>query len=219
MIRLALRSLVLLLLLGSGAPLRAEETHPARGQITVAFSPWDDAETLLLKTLSDARRSIHVQAYLLTSQNIADGLIQARQRGVQVWVLADAQQAENSDLSQIPRLAQAGVSVALETRYNIAHNKVMLVDAESDDCAVITGSYNFTQSARTRNAENLLVIKGDSQLAAAYLANWRRHQADAQAYQANGKPPSPRKPKAPKPALRFPWEGEAAPVWRGFNVK
>lgn len=214
--RLALCSLAWVLLWGSGAPLRAEESHPARGQITVAFSPWDDAEALLLKTLSEARRSIHVQAYLLTSQTIADGLIQAKQRGVPVWVLADAQQAENSDLSQVPRLAQAGIPVALETRYSIAHNKVMLVDAESEDCAVITGSYNFTQSARTRNAENLLLIKGDSQLAATYLANWRRHQADAQVYHANSKPPSTRKPKAPKPSLRFPWEAGAAPGWQRF---
>jgi phosphatidylserine/phosphatidylglycerophosphate/cardiolipin synthase-like enzyme len=52
----------------------------------------------------------------------------------------------------------------------IAHNKVMIVD----DNIVITGSFNFTNSAQTRNAENLLVLRS-ADLAQNYKANWLEH--------------------------------------------
>ncbi|MSQ65236.1 MAG: hypothetical protein EXR37_02605 [Limnohabitans sp.] len=52
----------------------------------------------------------------------------------------------------------------------MAHNKVIVVDGE----LVITGSFNFTNSAQTRNAENLLVLKS-SGLAESYKANWLTH--------------------------------------------
>ena len=75
--------------------------------------------------------------------------------------------------------ALAGVPVALETRYNAAHNKLLIADAEGPGCAVLTGSYNFSWSAQNRNAENILVVRGDCPLAQAYAANWRRHRRDA----------------------------------------
>jgi len=39
---------------------------------------------------------------------------------------------------------------------------------------VITGSFNFTQAAERRNAENLLVIEAKPKLTAAYQRNQRR---------------------------------------------
>lgn len=48
--------------------------------------------------------------------------------------------------------------------------------------ALVTGSYNFTFSAQARNAENLLILRGNAPLSGVYLDNWRRHQADALPY-------------------------------------
>src|SRR5690606_5007436 len=64
----------------------AAET-PATGSTEVLFSPWDDAEGGLIAALAQARQSIHVQAYLLTSRNIAKALLQAHRRGVEVRIL------------------------------------------------------------------------------------------------------------------------------------
>jgi phosphatidylserine/phosphatidylglycerophosphate/cardiolipin synthase-like enzyme len=159
----------------------APATLAAAGSAEVLFSPWDDVEGHLIAALDGARQSIHVQAYLLTSRNIAKALLQAQQRGVQVQILADAEMSKGES-SQIPKLAAAGIPVWLETRYANAHNKIMLIDAESRNPAVITGSYNYTWSAQARNAENLLILRDNSQLTKTYLHNWRRHQRDAEPY-------------------------------------
>ena len=44
-------------------------------------------------------------------------------------------------------------------------------------------SFNFTQAAEKRNAENLLVIEGKPRLAAAYQRNLNEHLAHADPYQ------------------------------------
>lgn len=136
-----------------------------------------------MRTLGEARQSIHVQAYLLTSRSIARSLEEAHARGVKVEVLADREMLQKGENSLLPRLAAAGIPVWLETRYASAHNKILLVDAEGDQGIVVTGSYNFTWSAQARNAENLLILRGNPALARRYLDNWRRHRAEAEKYQ------------------------------------
>jgi phosphatidylserine/phosphatidylglycerophosphate/cardiolipin synthase-like enzyme len=146
----------------------------------VLFTPWDDAEGAIVRVLGEAKKSIHVQAYLLTSRSIAKALLDAKTRGVAVEVLADREMVSKGDKSLIPALAAEGIPVWLETRYAIAHNKVLLIDAASGHGVVITGSYNFTWSAQARNAENLLILRDNPALMRRYLDNWRRHRGDAE---------------------------------------
>lgn len=155
---------------------------PAAGTVEALFTPWDDAEGELLREIAAAKSSLHVQAYLITSRNIARALLAAHQRGVRVEILADRENVAKGENSQVPQLAQAGIAVRLETRYAAAHNKIVLVDALEPHPVVITGSYNFSFSAQARNAENLLFLRGHRALAQRYLANWRRHHDEAQDY-------------------------------------
>lgn len=170
------------------APALASETFPARGTVELAFSPANDPEAALIRVIRDARETLHVHAYVFTRKPIAKALIAAHRRGVRVEVLADANMNRRGKSNAVPLLLEAGVPVAFETGYAAAHNKVVIADADEAGCAVVTGSYNFTWSAKRRNAENLLILRGNCPLARAYLDNWRRHRADA------------------TPVTRFPWK-------------
>jgi phosphatidylserine/phosphatidylglycerophosphate/cardiolipin synthase-like enzyme len=155
---------------------------PAQGQLQPAFAPWDDIDTLLVDVISQARRQVLVQAYLLTSKPLSAALIAAHRRGVDVQVMIDAQQLERVASSVAPALAAANVPVWLETKYQNAHNKVIVVDPGMPEAAVITGSFNFTWTAQHRNAENVLIVRDNPALAARYTANWERHRRDAVPY-------------------------------------
>ncbi|MDB5635250.1 MAG: hypothetical protein JWP51_158 [Bradyrhizobium sp.] len=50
----------------------------------------------------------------------------------------------------------------------IVHSKAIVIDPFSDQCAVITGSHNFSASASARNDENLVIVRGNGKLAQAY---------------------------------------------------
>ncbi len=176
----AAAALAMLALLAAGAAPAAPLV--SSGTVDALFTPWDDAEGAIVRALGEARRSIHVQAYLLTSRAIARALQEAKARGVAVELLADREMVLKGENSLVPKLAAEGIPVWLETRYAAAHNKIILIDAGEAHGAVITGSYNFTWSAQARNAENLLILRDDPALARRYLENWRRHRDEAERY-------------------------------------
>jgi phosphatidylserine/phosphatidylglycerophosphate/cardiolipin synthase-like enzyme len=154
----------------------------AHGSLQPAFAPWDNVEGLIVEAIDKASRQVLVQAYLLTSKNIADALIAARRRGIDVRILADAEQLGKSGPTMLPDLATAGVAIWVETKYQNAHNKVIVIDAVTPDATVITGSYNFTWTAQHKNAENVLIARKNPALAARYALNWERHRQDAVPY-------------------------------------
>lgn len=165
------------------SPVAQGKELPATGTVEVLFTPWDDAEGALIRAIEAAGRDIHVHAYLFTSRNLASALIAAHRRGVRVRVLADQKMVFEGKNSRIPELAAAGIEVRLETRYAAAHHKVMIFDGRGKHPVLVTGSYNFTFAAQARNAENMLILRGNPLLARAYLANWGRHHAEATPWQ------------------------------------
>lgn len=151
----------------------------AQGTIQAAFSPWDNVEEMIVDAIDAARKQVLVQAYLLTSKKIAAALIAAHRRGVDVQVLADAEQDAKTASSKLADLAGASIKVLLETKYQNAHNKIIIVDAATSDATLITGSFNFTWSAQHKNAENILIARKNMPLVSRYLVNWERHRQDS----------------------------------------
>lgn len=126
----------------------------------------DGCADLLIDLINRANKSIHVMIYSFTLDKIADALIDAKLRGVDVRILVEKEKAYQRG-SEIPRLIEAGVEVALDSNPNLMHHKVMIVDEK----IVVTGSYNWSWSAENRNDENLIVILG-SEAAAIYEAEF-----------------------------------------------
>ena len=151
------------------------DVQPATGTIQLAFTPGDDAAELIMQAIKHARKQILVQAYSFTHLGIARALIHAYQRGIDVIVVADPQQAQRIPTSLIQQLALAGIPVFMDSEHSSAHNKVMIIDADSHP-TVITGSYNFTHAAQFTNAENLLILRDNAAIASAYRNNWQRHR-------------------------------------------
>lgn len=155
---------------------------PTQGEWQVAFTPGDDVYALLDEVVGSARERVLVQAYLFTSKKLAQTLIAAHRRGVDVQVLLDSGQLEKVKSSAAPLLARAGIPVWVETRYQNAHNKVLIADPDAPQATVVTGSFNFTWTAQHRNAENVLIIRRNKPLAARYAENWERHRREAEPY-------------------------------------
>ncbi|HJT51549.1 MAG TPA: phospholipase D family protein [Nitrosospira sp.] len=155
---------------------------PSSGTIQVAFTPADDAGKLITDAIDRAQQQILVQTFSFTHRKIAEALIAAKRRGVDVKVIADREQAEKIPTSLIAKMAAEGVPVYMDSSHVSAHNKVMVIDANSENATLVTGSFNFTHAAQYRNAENVLVIQGNPQLAELYLKNWHDHYRHSRPY-------------------------------------
>jgi len=159
--------------------IRQPAAIAAAGTVQVAFTPGDNGTALIVQAVESARKQVLVQAYSFTSRDIAQALIEARRRGLDVQLIADPKQAHTSEHGMVEYIAGAGVPTFFDEEHDSAHNKVMVIDAETANPVVITGSFNFSQAAQHKNAENLLLFRGNPQLAAAYLRNWRKHREHA----------------------------------------
>ncbi|MEY4436313.1 MAG: hypothetical protein RLY41_594 [Pseudomonadota bacterium] len=135
----------------------------------VYFTPPVGAAAAIVRTIDASEREVLVQAYGFTHNAIAQALVRAHQRGVKVYVLLD-KKSEKTNRYVIDMLTQAQVDLRYDGKHAIAHNKVMVID----ESVVITGSFNFTNSAETRNAENLLLLKS-GELARRYKSEWQIH--------------------------------------------
>lgn len=135
--------------------------------LTDAFSPRQGATKLVVSVIDDAHESVHVAAYSFTSRSIADALVAASQRGVEVMVVLDKRQGKRSMAGY---LRDNGIPVRINSHYAIMHNKFIIID----DKVLELGSFNYTKSAEEKNAENVLVIRGQKKVIKDYSAQWSK---------------------------------------------
>jgi phosphatidylserine/phosphatidylglycerophosphate/cardiolipin synthase-like enzyme len=144
--------------------------------VAVFFSPKGGCTDAVLRELKAARREVHVLAYSFSSKAIAQALVDAKMRGLKVEIVLDRSN-EQEQYSDLKFFQEQGLTPVIDAQHAIAHNKVMLIDGST----IITGSFNFTHQAEAENAENLLIIKGHSELAHAYRQNFESHKVHAEA--------------------------------------
>jgi phosphatidylserine/phosphatidylglycerophosphate/cardiolipin synthase-like enzyme len=183
------RMLVVLLVLAAAIVcVRAAHADPpaAVPPIEVRFSPNGGCMDAILREIAAAKREVLVEAYWFTSARMADALVQAHKRGIEVRVILDASRTQLDDV-QADVLANAHVPLQIDDKHVTAHNKLVIVDGG----VVITGSFNFTEQSETENAENLLIIR-DKAIAEKYTANWKSHAAHSPVY---GNPATEKTPK------------------------
>jgi phosphatidylserine/phosphatidylglycerophosphate/cardiolipin synthase-like enzyme len=118
------------------------------------FSPEDDTIDHLLALVSGAQKTVYFLAFSFTSDELADAIMAAQERGVEVRGVLDAGQAASNQGGEYARLRAAGVDVRMDGEGGNMHNKVLIIDGE----IVVTGSYNFSANAEDSNDENTLII-------------------------------------------------------------
>ncbi len=146
-----------LLLAGSGC---AEQT-----QQEALFCPADGCAERLIREIDGATGSVHVAIAYFTHADIADALIRAHERGVDVKVLGEADENVPGGINydMVGLLSSAGVPYRDDSNPAIMHDKFAIIDSG----IVLTGSFNYTHAADERNNENLVVLVA-SRTAAAF---------------------------------------------------
>jgi len=150
-------------------------------KIQVYFSPSGGCTEAITNALGSAKKTVLVQAYSFTSAPIAKALVDAKRRGLNVQVILDKSQ-RTERYSSATFLLNQGVPTFIDASHAIAHNKIIVIDGVT----VVTGSFNFTSAAESKNAENLLIIQ-DPALANRYTENWNTHRQHSVVYEGHAK--------------------------------
>ena len=143
----------LVLSLGVGLALPVADLSATPATISTCFAPGNDCAAFAIRVINLAQRQILVGAYnLTTGSGIVEALLGAKQRGVDVRLVADKTTPCQRN-SGIDLLARAGVPIWIDQAARIAHVKTMVIDSTY----TLMGPYNWTAGA-ARNSENLNLV-------------------------------------------------------------
>jgi phosphatidylserine/phosphatidylglycerophosphate/cardiolipin synthase-like enzyme len=137
--------------------------------IDVYFSPDDGVQASFVDLVNNAQKSIYFMAFSFTTDEIGDAVRARAQDGVVVAGVMETEQVNSNIGTEFDPFRQAGLDVLRDGNEGLMHHKVMIIDENT----VILGSYNFTNSAETRNDENLIVVYNED-IAAQFVAEFQR---------------------------------------------
>ena len=140
----------------------AETPHPSltidSTRVDTFFSPDDGVLNYVAAVLSGAEESVYFLTFSFTSNDLGDIVRQKAEDGLVVKGVMDEEQVASNQGTEYDPFKQAGIDVRIDGVEGQMHHKVFIVD----ESIVIVGSYNFSQSAETRNDENLLIIYNEA---------------------------------------------------------
>ncbi|MDR3238187.1 MAG: phospholipase D-like domain-containing protein [Spirochaetia bacterium] len=108
-------------------------------------------EKALVKAINGAKTSFFAAFYDIDSVPVTQALVAAKKRGVNVRIVTDDSNYNNTQISQ---MLSAGIPVESDRRRELMHNKFAIIDNEK----VWTGSYNVTANGENRNNNNAILI-------------------------------------------------------------
>jgi len=137
--------------------------------IEIYFSPDDGVANHILKILDEAQKSIYFLAFSFTTDEFGETIRMQAENGLTVAGVMEEQQVKSNVGTEYDFFKQAGLDVFLDGNEGQMHHKTMIIDER----IVITGSYNFSNSAETRNDENLVIIHNE-QIADFFMSEFQR---------------------------------------------
>jgi phosphatidylserine/phosphatidylglycerophosphate/cardiolipin synthase-like enzyme len=169
-----------------------EELFDVDGTLVELYtSPQDNLEKRIIEIIDKARDSIYLVMFYLTNDNIYWALRRAISRGVKVKGIFDERGVSNNFAEALDLIkTKNGVVDALA---GLAHHKFAIVDKDSAEPVVITGSANWSYSGTRYNDENTLIIH-DPKVARTFFTHWQKLYYDATfayPHSADTDPPGP----------------------------
>lgn len=112
----------------------------------------------IVKLIDNADKYVYFAIYYFTKNNIADALIRAKKRGLEVAGITDREASSGSNKHVVQKLKKAGVDIKIRNNNEgIMHLKTLVTED-----AYVSGSFNWTQSATISNDEVLEISTNES---------------------------------------------------------
>lgn len=134
----------------------------------IKLSPSEDIFEFVSEQLNQAEKSINVCVFIFDYKPLADLLIEAQKKGIEIRVITDFRSVtlpmrdayERYNESLVGYLMKNDIKVAVYKGKNkaIMHNKFVIIDG----IKIMIGSYNFQKEAQPINQENLLITSDSS---------------------------------------------------------
>ncbi len=113
-----------------------------------------DAVARIKQLIRTAQKTIQVAMFTWTRIDLAQELIEAHQRGIQVEVALDRNSSNGVSSKVTKLLREEGIPVSLNEGSGLLHHKMVLIDQET----LVFGSANWTLAAFEKNNDCFVVL-------------------------------------------------------------
>lgn len=121
-------------------------------QSEVYFSPGDDCADAIITEIHSAERKIDLCVFTISDDRISQSILIALKKGIQIRIITDDEKIHDRG-SDIFSFYHAGIPVKIDNSRHFMHDKFAIFDNQS----IVTGSFNWTNSASKFNQENLIL--------------------------------------------------------------
>ena len=138
-------------------------------KVALVMSP--GAQGDVVSFIRSAQKSIDIEMYVFTSDDVARELGEAVKRGVRVRVILEPRVEDSRKQKMFDTLVALGCDMRWASfSYKLTHSKFIIVDGKR----ALVGSINFSQSALNSNREAAVELDGEKvlELASAFEADW-----------------------------------------------
>ena len=143
-------------------------------KVQFVFSP--GAQDDVISIIRAAQKTIDIEVYTFTSEDIIRELSEAEKRGVQVRVIMEPRVDDDRQPKTFALLQELGAEARWASlTFKLTHSKFIIIDGKR----ALVGSINFSQSALTANREAAVEIEGEKvrELAAVFEEDWQKGTA------------------------------------------
>lgn len=132
------------------------------------FFPSKENEAKLISYLLKAEKEVDLCIFTLTNNNLSQALVDLMNRNVTIRIITDDANLKHSGTD----VFSLAMKIPIRTDKNLfthMHNKYVIIDRK----ILVTGSFNWTAQAVSRNQENIIAIQNE-EMAEKYLADFEK---------------------------------------------
>lgn len=146
------------------------------------FSPSDKTTSKIVEVIDNAQQTLEFALLVFTENTLGTAVLDAHNRGIDVRGIIDYTNYSGDEYSY---LLENGVNVIEYENEDgsewpigaTLHHKYAVIDQNTDNAVLITGSHNWSASGESRNDENTLIIH-DRNIANLYYQEFSKRFAE-----------------------------------------
>lgn len=141
---------------GNGADIRYPVVYLDDIRVENYFCPEDSCSSKIERVIDSAQESVYFMTFSFTHEGIANSIL-AKSDSIDIKGVFENRGA-SSKYSKFNVMDYQGMEVIKDKNPAVMHHKVFVIDNKT----VVTGSFNPSNNADTRNDENILIIHSET---------------------------------------------------------
>lgn len=115
-----------------------------------------NSDEILIKEINKAQKNLDIAIYSITKENIANAILDAKKRGIDIKVITDSENSKSKAQKEfLDKFKQSGIPIKINTPTGLTRLNFAIID----NSETLGGCYSYQEEITNNNDENLIIMK------------------------------------------------------------